>query len=94
METQQPAAATSRIARYRSELLGVLMQAPEPTPDDTLLNSQKTQAWAGGVSAMCIWRWMRDDRVKFPQPLKINNRNYWKVGDLRAWADRVQKAAA
>jgi predicted DNA-binding transcriptional regulator AlpA len=44
---------------------------------------------------MCVWRWMRDARVMFPTPVKINNRNYWRVGDLRQWqAERVTKAAA
>jgi predicted DNA-binding transcriptional regulator AlpA len=39
---------------------------------------------------MCIWRWMRDPRVQFPAPLKINGRNYWRIGDLRRWqADRA-----
>jgi hypothetical protein len=42
---------------------------------------------------MCIWRWMRDPRVRFPAPVKINNRNYWRVGDLRRWqAERAAEA--
>ncbi len=64
--------------------------------DDTLLTSGQTRARVGGVSQMCIWRWMRDDRVKFPEPAtKINGRNYWRLGDLRRWqVDRTQKQAA
>jgi predicted DNA-binding transcriptional regulator AlpA len=34
---------------------------------------------------MCIWRWMRDTRVRFPKPVKINSRNYWRLGELRRW---------
>jgi len=56
--------------------------------DDTLLTSNQTRARVGGVSTMCIWRWMRDCRVKFPQPIKINKRNYWRLGDLRQWQAR------
>jgi predicted DNA-binding transcriptional regulator AlpA len=63
--------------------------------DDTLLTSAQARARVGGVTTMCIWRWMRDDRVKFPAPVKINARNYWRLGDLRRWqAERVTKAAA
>ena len=53
--------------------------------DDALLTSAQTQALVGGVSAMCIWRWIRDPRVQLPAPIKINQRNYWRRGDLRAW---------
>lgn len=63
--------------------------------DDALLNSTQTRARCGGVTTMCIWRWLRDERVQFPAPIKINNRNYWRLGDLRRWqAERVTKAAA
>jgi len=60
--------------------------------DDVLLNAQQTRARVGNVSAMCIWRWIRDDRVKFPPPTKINRRNYWRLGDLRRW--QAQREAA
>ncbi|MBW4022019.1 MAG: hypothetical protein HIU92_02610 [Proteobacteria bacterium] len=64
------------------------------TDDDTLLTSNQTRARVGNVSHMCIWRWIRDERVQFPQPIQINRRNYWRLGDLRRWqAARVQKAA-
>lgn len=64
------------------------------TDDDTLLTSNQTRARVGNVSNMCIWRWMRDERVLFPQPIQINRRNYWRLGDLRRWqAARTQKAA-
>ena len=53
--------------------------------DDVLLTAAQTRARVGGVSAMCIWRWQRDERVQFPAPVKINNRNYWRAGDLRHW---------
>lgn len=67
-----------------------------PTLDDeALLNSAQTKARCGNVSDMCIWRWMRDKRVAFPQPMKINRRNYWRLADLRAWQARhATKTAA
>ena len=63
--------------------------------DDTLLTSKQVRARVGGVSDMCIWRWMRDNRVQFPRPLQMNRRNYWKLGDLRRWqAAREQEQVA
>jgi len=44
---------------------------------------------------MSIWRWMHDERMQFPEPVKINRRNYWRLGDLREWqaAQSARKAA-
>lgn len=63
--------------------------------DDRLLTSKQIRAHCGNVSTMCIWRWMRDPRVGFPQPVKIQTRNYWRAADLRRWqAERANKVAA
>ncbi len=69
---------------------------PQPVlDDDVLLTSAQMRARVGGVTNMCIWRWMRDPRVQFPHPVKLNRRNYWRLGDLRQWqAERMTKAAA
>ncbi len=60
-------------------------QSAPDLDDEALLNSAQTKARCGNVTDMCIWRWLRDPRVQFPQPLKINRRNYWRLGDIRAW---------
>jgi hypothetical protein len=66
-----------------------------PVDEDTLLTSNQTRARFGNVNHMCLWRWMRDERVRFPHPIQINRRNYWRLGDLLRWqAERSQKAAA
>jgi predicted DNA-binding transcriptional regulator AlpA len=62
--------------------------------DDALLNSAQTKARCGNVTDMCIWRWMRDPRVQFPQPLQINKRNYWRLGDLRRWQEEQAARSA
>ena len=66
-------------------------QPPDP---DTMLTSSQTRAFCGRVSAMCLWRWQRDSRVNFPQPIRINSRNYWRLGDLRAWLAVVAAKSA
>ena len=63
-----------------------------PPDDDMLLTSKQTRDRCGGVTTMCLWRWQRDPRVQFPAPIKINNRNYWTLGDLRRW--QQDRAAA
>src|SRR3954449_11821361 len=64
-------------------------QSPRAPPldDDVLLTATQTRARVGDVTTMCIWRWMRDPRVQFPAPVKINSRNYWRLGDLRQWQE-------
>jgi hypothetical protein len=65
---------------------------PSTVDDDTLLTSAPVRARVGNVSTMCVWRWMRDPRVMFPRQVKINLRNYWRLGDLRRW--QAERAAA
>ncbi len=53
--------------------------------DDVLLTAPKLRARYGGVSDMCLWRWLHDEGMGFPQPLLINRRRYWKLSDLLRW---------
>lgn len=39
----------------------------------------------GGISHMTLWRWLQDHDFKFPRPLVLKGRRYWKLGDLEAW---------
>lgn len=38
-----------------------------------------------GVSDTSLWRWLRDDALGFPHPLRINGRRFWKLADLEGW---------
>src|SRR5689334_20773433 len=69
--------------------------APPTVDDETLLTSGQVRARVGNVTAMALWRWQRDPRVKFPLPdMMINGRRYWRMGTLRCWqAERVTDAA-
>lgn len=79
----------------RRNLLETTAHVVDPTLDEeTLLNSKQTRKRVGDVSAMCIWRWMRDERVLFPKPIQINRRNYWRLGDLRSWQEAQSKRPA
>ena len=39
----------------------------------------------GNISDMTLWRWLQDANLRFPKPLTINGRRYWKISDLEAW---------
>ena len=38
-----------------------------------------------GVSDMSLWRWLRDEAMRFPAPIRINRRRFWKLAELEAW---------
>ncbi len=61
-------------------------RSPPSSPDDeTLLTAVQTRARYGGISSMGLWRWRRNPRMRFPQPVIINGRVYFRLGALRAW---------
>ena len=38
-----------------------------------------------GVSDMSLWRWLRDETLNFPRPIRISKRKYWRLSDLVEW---------
>jgi len=54
----------------------------------TYLNSSQVCARYGNLSAMTIWRWMRDPRTNFPKPIYANSRHrLWSLASLEAWEE-------
>lgn len=41
-----------------------------------------------GVSDMTIFRWLNDEKLGFPKPIRINGRRYWRIADLQAFEAR------
>jgi hypothetical protein len=39
---------------------------------------------------MSLWRWLRDPKLGFPRPMRINGRRFWKLAALEAW-DKFQE---
>ncbi len=37
------------------------------------------------ISDMSLWRWVHDERMKFPQPIYLGRFRYWKLNELTAW---------
>jgi predicted DNA-binding transcriptional regulator AlpA len=53
-------------------------------PQQTYLPSSAVRA-RYGVSDMTIWRWLHNNKLRFPAPMRINSRRFWKLRDLEAW---------
>jgi predicted DNA-binding transcriptional regulator AlpA len=53
-------------------------------PQQTYLPSSAVRA-RYGVSDMTIWRWLQNDKLGFPAPLRINGRRYWRLIELETW---------
>ena len=57
--------------------------------NDVLLTARQIRTRYGDVSDMCLWRWLRDQKLGFPQPVLINGRRYLatqrssRMGDSR-----------
>jgi predicted DNA-binding transcriptional regulator AlpA len=54
-------------------------------PNEVMLTAKQVRTRYGGVSDMALWRWLRDERLAFPQPIVINSRRYWRLSDLAQW---------
>ena len=46
------------------------------------------------ISAMTVWRWLRDEELKFPRPIRINGRRFWSLAELEAWEASRRKQEA
>jgi predicted DNA-binding transcriptional regulator AlpA len=53
-------------------------------PPKTYLQSSAVRA-RFGVSDMTIWRWLHNNELGFPAPLRINGRRFWRLAELEAW---------
>lgn len=61
--------------------------------DDDLINSREVRRMFGGVSEMTLWRWLKSESVRFPAPIQISSKNYWRLGDLRRFRERCARQA-
>jgi predicted DNA-binding transcriptional regulator AlpA len=49
------------------------------------ITRKKLLARFGGISAMTLWRWERDEKLGFPRPTEINGRKYYDLAEVEAW---------
>ncbi|MBU3259310.1 AlpA family phage regulatory protein [Roseovarius sp. PS-C2] len=48
----------------------------------------------GDISDMTLWRWLDNEALKFPKPIYIGNRRYWREADVIEWLDSQNSEAA
>jgi predicted DNA-binding transcriptional regulator AlpA len=65
---------------------------PDHDHAESLLTGPKLRA-RYGIADMTLWRWTNDRELEFPQPLKINRRNYWRLDDVERWERQRARAS-
>lgn len=50
-----------------------------------LITAANARELLGGISAMTEWRYIQDDTLNFPRPVKIRNRNFYREADIFEW---------
>jgi predicted DNA-binding transcriptional regulator AlpA len=64
--------------------------------DESLITGKQLRELLGCCSEMHIWRLLNEEKnqaLAFPKPVKINDRNYWRLGAVREWI-RTREAAS
>jgi predicted DNA-binding transcriptional regulator AlpA len=67
--------------------------------DDRLINSAEVRRLCGGIGTSTLDRWLNGEKRKdrhrktapladFPKPIKIGDRNYWQLADVRRFIER------
>ena len=49
------------------------------------LNAAQVRSRYGGISDMALWRWLHDEDLGFPRPIRINGRRFWNATHLSVW---------
>lgn len=60
---------------------------PQPS-DESLITSKQLCELLGACSEMHIWRLLNGEKnqaLAFPKPIKVNERNYWRLGAVPQW---------
>jgi predicted DNA-binding transcriptional regulator AlpA len=58
--------------------------------DEALITGNRLRDLLAGCSEMHIWRLLNKPELRklaFPKPIKINGRNYWRLGAIRRWIE-------
>jgi predicted DNA-binding transcriptional regulator AlpA len=60
--------------------------------ENKLIPAAAVRDTLGGVSDMTLWRWLNDDALNFPKPIKIQKRRYWRESEIAAWLEQREAA--
>ena len=56
--------------------------------------SRQIRAQFGDISEVTLWRWLKDEALRFPQPIKISGRNYFRADEIEEFIQRQAERAA
>ena len=59
-----------------------------------LLSAGAVKRRYGDISDMTLWRWLKNNALKFPRPIQINRRRYWQIDELVTWELRQPRSVA
>ena len=65
-----------------------------PQTDRIWITAGQVLARYGDISAMTLWRWVRDPKMGFPKPVYLNRRRYWDLDALDAFDANLRELAA
>jgi len=77
------------------------MSLPSPSLPDTdtlvvevdrMISARQLRAMIP-ISATTLWRWTRDPASGFPKPIRVNDRLFWRLADVRRWLAEKREAA-
>jgi len=54
---------------------------------DKLLKPAYVRNICGGVSDMTLWRWLNDPAMRFPKPIYIARRRFFREAEIAAWIE-------
>lgn len=54
-------------------------------PGKTYLTANQVRYRYGRITSMTLYRWVRREKMHFPQPEYINGLRYWNVANLDVW---------
>lgn len=66
----------------------------EDARSDVFLSSRDMKRRYGNVSDMWLYRREHDESLKFPKPIRICGRRFWRLDDLVTWENSLQQEAA
>lgn len=52
-----------------------------------LIGAVELRELFGNVTEMTISRWLKDDRLDFPKPIRIATRRYWFEAEVLSWIE-------
>lgn len=64
---------------------------PEGVDPHRRVSAARVRELCGGVSNMSLHRWLNDEDLGFPKPIKIGGRRYWRESDIVAWLDARER---